>query len=598
MTQARTGPIDASWVACRKTSCDELTAASGRLWWLQSDPDLAGATRLFTWDGTRRPSTATPPDLELGGWLHAYGGGSYAVSDHGTWVVDANDSSVRLLTPDGTVRRVAGGDGLVYGDLHAIGHTVLAVREAHPDGDQIVELTPDGDVRVLVESAGFLSEPTVQGVMLAYVQWDADRMPWDSSTVRVASFTTLHHQGGGSVVAGSAQEAVTQPQWGPDGGLYFLSDKTGWWNLYRWDPDGTRRVFAIDRDCAPAPWEGGYRSFAFLPNGKIALTVHDTFRTRLVIVDAGGQATDLLTDLTSIKPYLAVAHDRLAVIGSSPHAAPSVQLINLAEPQLATTTALGKTRTPEPAPSPSVMQVRETATGQHGIRYLLRLPRDTGRRPMPVLVRAHPGPTDDVPMRLDWTAEFFTSRGYAVADVAYRGSTGQGRAFRQSLHQHWGQYDSHDCAAVATQLLADGLAMPGAIFISGSSAGGYTALKAACLTGPFAAATAASAIIDPHRWTATAPRFQRPHAAILAGPAGAVRAEDIRIPVLLIHGTDDAIAPFQDAQALAARLDARQADHEVLFLDGADHYLSDPRCREAALTAEADFYARFTPPTD
>ncbi|MEU3559885.1 prolyl oligopeptidase family serine peptidase [Kitasatospora sp. NPDC006786] len=229
--------------------------------------------------------------------------------------------------------------------------------------------------------------------------------------------------------------------------------------------------------------------------------------------------------------------------------------------------------------------------GDDRVSFLLHRPAGTAA-PVPLLVRAHPGPTDDVPLRLDWTTQFFVSHGFAVADVLYRGSTGRGRAFRQALHGHWGEYDVEDCAAVAEHLRSAGVALPGAVFISGASAGGYTALQAASRPGPFAGATATSAIIDPARWELSVPEFQRPHAAVLRGPAGAVAPERIRCPVLAIHGTADTITSAKEAMQFAQDLAALGGGHDSLLLDGGDHYLSAPAAREQALRAELDFYRR------
>lgn len=408
-------------------------------------------------------------------------------------------------------------------------------------------------------------------------------MPWDGCRLTVAQVTDGDGPvAGPTVVAGGVRESAVEPMWGPDGLLYFLSDRTGWWNLYRWDGTSVHPVAPMDADCAAAPWEGGYRSYAFLPDGTTALTVHDGFASELMLLHPDGRRTRPATGLTSLKPYLAAHRDRVAVIGASPRSTPGIHLLP-ARADADEDAGAG--------PAVSTPTLRTVQRPGRGIRYLLHAP--TGRTapgPVPLLVRAHPGPTDGVPLRLDWTVQFFTSRGFAVAEAAYRGSTGQGRAFRQALHGHWGDYDVQDCAAVAEDLLADGTADPRAVFISGASAGGYTALQAACHEGPFTAAVATSAITDPALWTKTAPRFQRPHAAALLGPAGAVRAERIALPVLLVHGTDDEVAPVADVVRLAGQLAAVGADHRTLFLPGTGHYLSAPHSRTAALEAEWDFY--------
>ncbi len=175
-------------------------------------------------------------------------------------------------------------------------------------------------------------------------------------------------------------------------------------------------------------------------------------------------------------------------------------------------------------------------------------------------------------------------------DVDYRGSTGYGRAFRQALNGRWGIDDVEDCRRVAEHLLAEGRTTTGQVFISGASAGGFTALCAVSTDGPFAAAVARSAIIDARRWTITAPRFQRAHAATLAHNEAVVRPAAIRRPVLLIHGAHDAVAPIGEAIALVASLRARGAVARLVTLDEVGHEMSVPDQTETALDAELDLY--------
>ena len=590
MTDPAVGPLDASWVARKHTSYDELTFAGEALWWLQSDPDQGGNRRLVRWGSEEPPMPVTPPQMSVGGWLHAYGGGMYVVGEERVWVVSDGDSLVYEIADKSAPRLVVpAGEEFVYGDLHPAKEGLLAVRGSE-HGDELVFVdTATGTVRSLVTSGGFLAAPRLQGGRLAYLEWDADTMPWDSTQLTVVDLADDGAPGQGRLVAGVGGESVVEPSWGPDGLLYFLSDRSGWWNLYAWNGHSVRAIAPTEADCAAAPWEGGYQSYAFLPDGTIALTVHDGFGTRLALIGADGSCSWAETGLTSLKPYIAAFRSQVAVIGSSPDSAPHIRVISRDDHW--TASAHGSPTPADALPIVSSATIRTVREADHDVRYLLHLPNGMDRSTtVPLLVRAHPGPTDDVPLRLDWTVQYFTSRGFAVAEVAYRGSTGQGRAFRQALNGHWGGYDVEDCASVAQQLLADGIASASAVFISGASAGGYTALQAASLGFPFSGATATSAIIDPALWTKTAPRFQRPHAESLLGPAGAVRAEAIRQPVLLIHGMRDEIAPVADSQRLAEQLAAAGKEHRAVFLDGVGHYLSSPASLRTALEAEWSFY--------
>jgi dipeptidyl aminopeptidase/acylaminoacyl peptidase len=575
------------WVARQKVSLDELTAAEGALWWLQVWPQ-DGTTRLMRQAEGGAPCPVTPRGFSAGGWLHGYGGGSYAVHGGPCWVISGEDSGLYRLDMDtGALDLVLAGDGFLYGDLRACPLGVLAVSGSE-DGDELVLADHDGkQTQALVKSAGFLAAPCLREGQLAFLEWDADQMPWDGSRLQVAALAADASVTQATVIAGGTGESVVQPAWGPDGSLYYMSDRSGWWNLRRWDGRRDEAVTQLEDDCAPAPWEAGYRSFAFLPGRRIALTARHGLSQDLVVVEADGATARASVPLTSVKPYLAVIAGRLAVIGSPAAEQPSVFGIDLASAPATMTARV-----------PATPGVRGTAADRlrlpssDRIPYLLHRPAgETG--PVPLIIRAHAGPTDEVRDRLDWTKEFFLAHGFAIAEVAYRGSAGLGRAFRTSLNGHWGTYDVEDCLAVGSRLLAAGVAREGAVFLSGSSAGGYTALQAACAEDSLlTAVTATSAIIDPGSWATTAPRFQRPHARVLAGPAGAVRAGSVRVPVLLMHGRSDAVAPAGDAERLAGDLRERDVRHQALFFDGAGHYLSSPGVLAEALRAELAFYLR------
>ncbi|MFD5434749.1 prolyl oligopeptidase family serine peptidase [Kitasatospora sp. NPDC127067] len=582
--------LSPAWVARKVVAYDELQAVAGSLWWLQSDPDHGGVRRVMRSERTGQAFAVTPSDFSVGSELHAYGGGSFAVVQDGVWFV-GDDGSLFHQPIGRTPDRIMPAHGSEhYGDLApGPGGSVFAVR-GDSAADEIVAVSPAGDVQVLVRSAEFLACPRLAEDTLAYLEWSRDQMPWDSCRLLLADIRS-GRPGSGRVVAGRPSESVVQPSWGPDGLLYFMSDRTGWWNLYRLRGDLVTAVLPTDADCAPAPWEAGYQSYGFAPDGSVVLTVLDGFFTELVAVDPAGGRRRLGSNLTSVKPYIAVDEGRLAVIGSTPSSAPSLWSLDLTGQADALAVPLGVESESAPPWTPVPPSVGITLGGGGRVSFLLYRSAEA-TAPMPLLVRAHPGPTDDVPLRLDWTTQFFVSHGFAVAEVLYRGSTGRGRAFRQVLHGHWGEYDVEDCAAVAEHLLSAGTALPGAMFISGASAGGYTSLQAASRPGPFAGATATSAVVNPAQWELSVPEFQRPHAAVLRGPAGAVAPERIRCPVLVIHGTADTITSAEEAMQFAQDLAALSDDHDSLLLEGGDHYLSAPSAREQALRAELDFYRR------
>lgn len=571
----------AAQVAQAATSYDWLTSAGGALYWVESSANGRAVVASV------RPSPACSdariaglPDADVGSHLHAYGGMPYAVLSSGMAMVS---SSSGQIAGDVTVLDTAH----AYGDLVRVGGELLGVRE-DDGGDELVAIDlGTGDLRALWVTDGFLASPRAHAGRLAWTQWAVDAMPWDSSEVWIAGYEQGSLLREPVCVAGGPDESAVQPQWGHGGWLYFLSDRSGWWNLYRWRDGRSEAVAPMAAECATAPWESGYANYALLGRDRIAMTVQRGPEQGLVVIEPGGEITPITVPYTSIKPCLAAVDDRIALIGASPTRAQEIALVAADGSHELQVIRRGSDRANDTVALsvPEVIRV----SGADAVVTVLFYPPVGGMGPAPLVVRPHPGPTYHSDLRLDWEVQFFTSRGFAVADVDYRGSTGYGRAFRKALDGQWGLADVRDCRDVALYLLATGRAMPEAVFISGASAGGYTALRAVSEDGPFCLAVARSAIVDPQRWTTTAPRFQRPHAAILSHGGARVLPEAVRRPVLLIHGARDPVAPIQDVMQLAEGLRDRALLVGSLTLDGVGHYLSGPALA-AALEAELDAY--------
>lgn len=577
---ARSAPT-ADQVARAGTSHDWLTSADGVLHWVESSPEVGRAV-VASWDpssGAAGVRISGLPDAGVGSSLHAYGGMPYAVLP-----------ALGVAVVNGSTGQIAGdvavtGTAHAYGDLAWFGGELLCVRE-DGHGDELVAIDlATGGLRVVRATDGFLASPRADKSRLAWVQWGANVMPWDSSEVLVADYVPGGGIGATVRVAGGLDESAIQPQWADDGSLYFLSDRTGWWNLYRWRDGRTEAVAPLTAECATAPWESGYANYVLLPSGRVGMIVQRGPEHELVVVERDGRIASVETPYISIKPFLAAVGDRIALIGASPTRASEIALV--ATNGSAQVEVIRRGRGDLVAGSvPEIMRIR---SGPAEVIALFYPPAGDVRR-APLIVRAHSGPTYHSDLRLDGEVQFFTSRGFAVVDVDYRGSTGYGRAFRKALDGSWGRFDVEDCRNVALHLLAVGRAMPEAVFISGASAGGFTALRAACEDGPFSLAVARSAIVDPQRWTTTAPRFQRPHAAILAHDGARVAPERVRRPVLLIHGDRDDVAPIADVTQLAAALAERKLLAGMLTLENVGHYLSVSAAQAAALDAELDAY--------
>ncbi|GGL93298.1 S9 family peptidase [Micromonospora yangpuensis] len=587
--EAGIGPISASDAVRATVSYDQLRICDGSFYWLEARAGTGCGVMLVRRRSEGGVHDAGPANFSITSEVHTYGGGTYAIVEDELWCTGAAGLYRQHVGSDDLELMVPG----IIGGLVVGAGEILAVRESE-QGDELIAVTADGpaSVRVLSTSPGFFGPPQPGPAMVAWSWWSEHDMPWDACELWVAPYESGGCIGKPLLVAGGADESVVEPRWGPDGSLYFVSDRNGWWNLFRWDGQDVHAVAAVTGECAAEPWELGYASYGFLDDGRIAVVVQQGPRHRLLLVDPLGAVTPVEILYTSIKPYVAVYEKTVALIASSTTVAPQVVLVHLAsgDPRVE---VLARSEHADLATytvsTPAELQV-PVKEGRE-VRAVVYPPADAGPGwRAPVIVRAHPGPTASCLLRLDWQAQFFTGRGFAVVDVDYLGSTGYGRAFRQALYGRWGLADVNDCRAVAEHLIATGRAVPGQVFIRGASAGGYTALHAVTHDGPFAAATAISAIVDPDRWAATVPRFQRAHALRLSGGAGRVAADAIRRPVLLVHGTDDSIATVHDVRELGAQLTRFGLVHDLLLLDDVGHYVASSVRAEVALEAELAHY--------
>ncbi|WP_431923735.1 S9 family peptidase [Micromonospora wenchangensis] len=586
----RTDEVSVDDAVRASVSYDQLRAGDDGVYWLETRPDAEQGTTVTGWRAGDGKRDVSPKNFDVGSGVHAYGGGSFVVAEGTLWCV-GGDRLYRRRRDDDELELVGHG---CFGDLTIGDGELLTVRESE-QGDQLVAvpLTGAPRMRTLVSSPAFLGAPRPGPGRLAWTAWSEHDMPWDACEVWTAAYSPHGEVENPVKLAGGPGESAVEPRWGPDGALYFVSDRSGWWNLYRWDGLTVEAVAPIAGECAAEPWELGYASYGFLDDGRIVAVVQEGPRHRLVVIEPDGTVRPVDLPYTSIKPYLALRGTTVALIGSSPTAAPQVALVDVADIDPPQVEVLAS---PEHAAldgvrvsTPTELRVR-VAGGREVIALVYAPTNSTADWLAPVIVRAHPGPTASCLLRLDWQAQFFTSRGFAVVDVDYLGSTGYGRTFRESLYGRWGLDDVDDCAAVAVHLLSAGRALPGQVFIRGASAGGYTALQAVAQDGPFAAATAVSAIVDPDRWARTVPRFQRAHAMRLRGGAGAVRAAEIQRPVLLIHGTADEVAEADDVQKLAEELTSLGIAPKVLLLPDVGHYVASSRRAGAALEAELAHY--------
>ncbi|WP_406311731.1 prolyl oligopeptidase family serine peptidase [Streptosporangium sp. NBC_01639] len=587
-------PLSAELVARATVSYDAVQAVGETVYWIEGRPDGDVLVRWTVSDGTQ---DVLPEGFHVASYVHEYGGGAYLATERDLWFCNADDQRIYHARDGRSPAPVTPSPGspgaLRYADLRLLPGTdkLICVRERHEDDgavhNELVILPADGSAAPRVIASGddfYMSpEPSPDGKRLAWVSWNAPLMPWDGSWLWAADIQPDGTLTDLRLIAGDEEESVCQPQWSRDSLLHFVSDRSGWWNLYAWRDECLDPIITGEFEVTAAPWEFGYRTYGF-QGGRVVAVVQEGPLHRLVTRHADGSLEPVPLLYTSIKPYLALAGEKLAFIGSSPTKLPMVVLADavgviheLAANDLGIDEALLV------IPEPFTFPTRDGGQA-HGLYYSSPKSSRTDEQPPRLLVRAHPGPTANWPMRLDLHAQFFISRGFAVADVDYRGSTGYGRAYRLGLRSRWGTADATDCADAALHLASTGRADLERMAIWGASAGGYTVLRALPMTKVFTAGIARSAVVDLATWSEAAPKFQAHHAELLRSE-DYMATGDLGASVLLVHGDGDRVTPLNQVRCLARGLGPGS---RLVVIPCAGHTLRRPSdvCRVLSLEWE------------
>jgi dipeptidyl aminopeptidase/acylaminoacyl peptidase len=621
-------PITARAMTEASVGVTPAGACRGRLCWLEARSTEKGRVVLVAeGEGGGTPVELTPAEHSLRSRVHEYGGGAVACA--GDQLVYVNFADQRLYRIGGDGRPVPltapsgeGDPALRFADMafDPTGGRIACVREDHRGGGEpantvvLVDLdgaTPEG--RVVADGHDFFAAPrfSPDGRWLCYLSWDHPNMPWDGTDLWRAP-VTADGVGAPEHVAGGPSESIFQPEWSPDGVLHFVSDRTGWWNLYRLGPAGAEPVFPIEADCGLPLWQFGMRSYAFLPDGTPIVAVIEQGISRLYRVkDGHGERIDVGWDVVG-SPFVTPAGVMLAC-GSftRPSAVVAVDARALAAPATAAQGRVlrasaqldldpGLVSTAKPVSWPT-----GDGAEAHGFHYPPANPRFSGTPGTlpPLIVRSHGGPTGAVSPEFSLAIQYWTSRGFAVLDVNYRGSTGYGRAYRDALKAQWGVADVEDCASGARFLAAQGLVDPDRLVIRGGSAGGYTTLCALAFTDSFRAGASHYGIGDLRALARDTHKFESRYLDALVGPlpeAEAVyearspllHAGRITCPVIFLQGLEDKVVPPNQAEAMVAALRANGVPVAYLAFPGEQHGFRQAPNIIRALEAELWFYGR------
>jgi dipeptidyl aminopeptidase/acylaminoacyl peptidase len=471
--------------------------------------------------------------------------------------------------------------------------------------------TRGGPVMTLARGHDFYSSPRLSpdGARLAWLSWDHPNLPWDGTELWVAEMAADGSLSRPQLVAGGPEESIFQPEWSPAGVLHFTSDRSGWWNLYRWRPgDGPiEALCTLEAEFGRPQWIFGMATYDFVDEDRLVCIVDEQAIDRLVIVDTTQHTMEPLPVPRTELSHLRVGGGRAYVIGGEPTEEPSIAVIDIADGHLETLRRSTETEfDPGYLSEPQAIEFPGSGGVTSHAFYYRPKNRDfegpSGQLP-PLLVKSHGGPTSSASTTLDPEIQFWTSRGFAVVDVNYGGSSSFGRAYRKRLEGQWGVVDVDDCVAAAQHLVAAGEVDPARLAIDGGSAGGYTTLCALTFTDVFAAGASFFGIGDLETFVRDTHKFESRYLDRLVGPYPASAAlyrerspvhhvERLSCPVILFQGLEDRIVPPNQAETMVAALRAKGEPVAYLPFEGEQHGFRKAENIKRSLDAELYFYSR------
>ena len=611
-------PVSAASLAQGAIGMADLRVADGRLFWVETRPAEGGRQVVMTLaDGARQ---LTPEGYNARTRVHEYGGAPFVVAPDGLWFSHFRDQRLYRQLGQAAPEPMTP-DGYRYADaVPAPGGGLIAVREDHTDPakvrNAVVRLSgkPGDAGEILFGESDFVAYPRVSpdGRRLAWIAWDFPAMPWDATRLYVADLRTSGLENVRQIAGGPAI-SVIEPKWAADGTLVWLSDESGFWNLYDDRSGAPRPILPQAAEFGGPMWTLGVSHYAILGDRIVAAARESGRQSLLVIGPTAGGAEPLATPFESLGSICALDETRIAAFGYSATETAALVVIDIA------TGACDIVRRPSPVTLPkadvSVAEPISFPSAGGRTAYALFYPpanasfhASASEKP-PLIVQAHGGPTGSASGAFSLGVQYWTTRGFAVVDVDYGGSSGYGRAYRRLLEGQWGVVDVEDVIAAARHLADAGRADPARIAIHGGSAGGFTVLAALAQSDVFSAGGDFYGVADLEALARDTHKFESRYLDGLIGPWPEAKAvydarspihhlDRFRTPLLILQGAEDPIVPPNQAHMIRDALRSRGVPVACIEFEGEGHGFRRAETIVRAKEAELDFYGQvfgFTP---
>ena len=610
-------PLSASLLAQAGSSLMWSQAMDDDLWWDEVRPTEAGRTLVVS----RQHGDILKSPWSAKSQVHEYGGLSWlgiVLQGHSMLAfVNKADQRIYITKPMGEPQPLSpespAGQSHRYIDMIAVSDEIWCIREVHKEGRverDLVALSLNlkgvGALRILEASSHFYAHPrlSADGRYLCWIAWEHPQMPWDGTELRVAEVSN-GQLSNVRVLAGDVQTSCLSPEWGPHNELYFICDKSGWWNLWQVDLRGQLTHLIEEASEWGFPlWQLGMRALSVLSDGQV-LSVHGAVDARKIVrVNPSTRAMqDLDSELTDFKPSLSVSSSKAYAVGASGKVVSQLLEIDLLSWQVSNVvTSVAAPVDARYFPKPhEISAMRADSRKVFAILHAAHHPDFEPSEKPPLMVVVHGGPTANSAATLSMKYAYFTSRGISVVDVNYGGSTGYGRHYRNLLRGQWGVVDCEDVLAVVDSLIAQGICAPDKVVIRGGSAGGFTVLNALVHSKSFAAGASYYGVADCTTLATDTHDFESRYLDTMIGAYPAEKdlyvarspithVNQLSSPLILFQGLDDMVVPPSQSEAFRDACSAKGLKHAYVAYEGEGHGFRQASTIVSSLETELKFY--------
>ena len=612
-------PITTDLIVSGAIGMGQVVLDDEDIYWLEMRPSEGGRMVIVKQALESKPVDVTPEPLSVRTRVHEYGGAAYLVNDGVVFFSNFSDQRMYRQDPGEEPKPITPEADMRYADgcFDATRNRIICVREDHASGGEPVNLivsidaAGEAEQEVLFQGSDFCSNPRISpdGRTLCWLTWDHPNMPWDGTQLYSGRFNDNGKLGEPHLVAGSPTESIFQPEWSPDNVLHFVSDRNGWWNLWRSEKGQLWPLTSREGEFGKPQWVFGSGTYSFASDELIACSYTENDAWKIAMLHIPSKML-----LAIETPYsemgrgdLKVGDGKIVFIGGAPSLPMSVVQIDLASSkwwELRKSNNLeiddGYLSTAQPVEFPT-----ENGQTAHAFYYPPKngdFDGPAGEKP-PLLVKSHGGPTGSASTALDLGIQFWTSRGIGVLDVNYGGSTGYGREYRERLNGAWGIVDVDDCCNAALHMVAQGNADPDRLAIDGGSAGGYTTLAALTFKEVFKAGASHYGVSDLEALAKETHKFESRYLDGLVAPypegnelyqerSPINHTEKLSCPLILFQGLEDQIVPPNQAEMMFDAVRAKGIPTAYIPFEGEQHGFRRSENIKRALEAELYFYSK------